>query len=342
MPLTPSPAPATTSIASASHSDCARPKPTMPTPQPAAARVIARPLWCTRADQPEVSMAAIPPTAGRRPQQADHRRPAVALRERREERERHPEEHRVDVDHVGAEQLLARGRVLDALEHAAQARRLRVRRWWRRAHQREGGEREHEGADVDRVRGGHARRRDDHPGQRGPSDLGDARQRPVDRGRGLQLVALDQPGEQRVQRWSQDGLRGGEQCRRDVEHPQLRGRDERVDQQRDRDERGRELGAEDQPPAVEGVGQRAADERQHDDRDELGGAQQADGERGVGEGEDLHEQGDLRERAAQQRDRVAADHQPQVAAPAQQRQVGEDHCRRARTQLVRRRIRSTS
>src|SRR6478609_10185518 len=72
MPLTPSPAPATTSIASASHKDCARPKPTMPTPHAAAASVIARPLWCTRADQPDVSIAAIPPTAG-----AAHSRPTT-------------------------------------------------------------------------------------------------------------------------------------------------------------------------------------------------------------------------------------------------------------------------
>ena len=50
------------------------------------------------------------------------------------------------------------------------------------------------------------------------------------------------------------------------------------------------------------------------------GAQQADGERGVGEVEDLHEQGDLGERAAQQRDRV----QPPIISRRSRRRRSSD------------------
>ena len=106
----------------------------------------------------------------RRVEQAGDRRAAVALCVGGEQRLGHREEHRVDVDEVGADQLRPRAREAHALDDPAQARRLRVGGRRRRAHPPQRGERDQEGERVDAVGGPNpavasARRRS--PGRRG-------------------------------------------------------------------------------------------------------------------------------------------------------------------------------
>ena len=108
---------------SASATPGARPQTTMPTPQPAAASSTARPCRWTRAR---------PAARQRREQRAERTAPRRAARarpappsfvgERREERVRHAEEHRDDVDAVGADELRPAHRVAEAL--ARSRRRL--------------------------------------------------------------------------------------------------------------------------------------------------------------------------------------------------------------------------
>ena len=78
-----------------------------PTPQPPAASTTARPCRCTRPVQPRRQRGQ--QRAGRRaPRRAARARPAAQpVGHEREQRLRHAEEHRVDVDQVGAEQLRA-------------------------------------------------------------------------------------------------------------------------------------------------------------------------------------------------------------------------------------------
>ena len=238
MPLTPSPAPASEHRAERATATARGRSRRCPTPH-AGGRERDRAPVVVHAGRPAGGEHRRDPADGRRrPQQADHRRPAVALRERREERERHAEEHRVHVDHVGAEQLL---RVPAYLTPSSTPRRLGGS-----ASGGGGGVRMNAKAVSESTKEpmsiayavGDARRAMITPASAGPAIWETLAKRPVDRGRGLELVALDQPREQGVQRRPEHGAGARRTARRDVEHPQLRGRNERVDEQRDRDEGG--------------------------------------------------------------------------------------------------------
>ena len=137
---------------------------------------------------------------GRGVHQPEHPRAAVALGERREQRERHAEEHRVHVDEVRPEQLLARPGVAHALDHRAPRRRGRVGCGRRRAHRAQREERGDERRRVDRV--GHLEpgERDQRARERRAGDHRDVAREEVDRGRRLELVALDELRDERVER----------------------------------------------------------------------------------------------------------------------------------------------
>ena len=100
--------------------------------------------------------------------------------------------------------------------------------------------------------------------------------------------------------------------------------EQRVADQPERDERGRQLRALHDAAPVDGVGEHAAEEPQADDRHELGEAEQPDGQRGVRERVDLEGQRDDGEERAGVRHELARDQQPEVAPPAQQSDVERD------------------
>jgi len=91
------------------------------------------------------------------------------------------------------------------------------------------------------------------------------------------------------------------------------------EEQRDRGEAG--LGPQEQAAAVEGVGDRASDDGDDEQRDERAEAQQADVERRVREVEELDRDGDERDLAADERDRLSGPEAPERRRLAQRRDV---------------------
>ena len=181
-----------------------------------------------------------------------------------------------------------------------------------------------EARDVDAVGDGQAGARDEQAGERRARERRHVVEAELQRRGGLELVALHQPRDERVERRAAHRGEGGQQRRADVEHPQLRIGQRRVDEQRAGHDGGADLGDLDEPPAIEGVGQRAADEREHDDRRELGDPEQADGQRRAGQLVGLEGDRDEGRHRAQLGDRLAEDEQAEVAPPAQEAEVDGD------------------
>jgi hypothetical protein len=140
----------------------------------------------------------------------------------------------------------------------------------------------------------------------------------VERARGGQLAPLHQPRHERVERRSQDRHEARQQRRGHVQHPHLRVGQQRVDAQGQRDRERAQLGRDHQPPAIERVGERPAEQGEREDRRELRRADQADGDRAPREVVHLHGDRDERDRRAEQRHALADHQQPQLAAPPQQ------------------------
>jgi hypothetical protein len=138
------------------------------------------------------------------------------------------------------------------------------------------------------------------------------------------LLALDQPRHQRVQRRPADRRAGGDQRGGDVQHPQLRLRQQAIDHQPADDDQRAGLGQHHEPPAVERVGERAADQRETEDRHELGHAEQADRDRRPGDLERLHRDRDQRDHRPEVRHRLAEHEQPVLAPPPEQPGVDRD------------------
>ena len=90
----------------------------IPTPQPTAAQITARPWRCTRPVQPLVVRRDQRADGGRGVQEPERARSAELLREGREERHRHPEEHGDHVDAVGADELRAAHRIAGSLRRS--------------------------------------------------------------------------------------------------------------------------------------------------------------------------------------------------------------------------------
>ena len=107
-------------------------------------------------------------------------------------------------------------------------------------------------------------------------------------------------------------------------------------------ERGQHLGREDEPAAVHRVGDRAADEREREQRTELDGADHPDGERRVRELVHLKRDRDERDLASEERDALAAPEEPEVPRLAERACVDREPRQRsspARPVDLRRRLR---
>ena len=268
---------------SASHSAFAKPeRRRSPPPSSAAPKTTARPWRCTRAVQPLVSVTAIEPRRRRRGvQQPEDLGAAVALGDGREERHRHAEEHRVHVDQVGPDEVLARawrsGRPRGSCATTAARRRAAAEACASRCRTTSEADEAH---DVDAVGGGQAGGGDEHAGERRAGERSPCCEKlNCSAEAALSSSRSHQARDERVERRAAHRREAGQQRRADVEDPEVRIGERRVDEQRAGHDRGADLGDLHEPPAIERVGQRPADEREHDDRRELGDAEQADGQR---------------------------------------------------------------
>ena len=118
-------APASARNASASGSESGEPEQATATPASAALTATARPWRVTRRAQPLVSVSSIAPAGPAAKSRPSTSAPPKRCRDRREQRDRHREQHRVDVDEVGPDQVLAAARVAPALGDPGEARRRR-------------------------------------------------------------------------------------------------------------------------------------------------------------------------------------------------------------------------
>jgi hypothetical protein len=88
-------------------------------------------------------------------------------------------------------------------------------------------------------------------------------------------------------------------------------RERRVDREQAGDEHERDFGLEQEPAAIDRVGERAADERDADERHERAETEQADRERRVRELEDLVRDSDKRQLPTDERDRLTEPEPPE-------------------------------
>ena len=190
-------------------------------------------------------------------------------------------------------------RAQDRLVALGDARRLR------RHHRR--GARHAEAADrVDRVGRGQAEDRDQDAAEARPRHRGQLVEAVGERDRGREALVGDGAGDGRRAGHALD--RRGARHRRgeDEEDPDRRRAERRGDRQGGGDRDQGELAEEQQPTAVDAVGEGAAEERGDDQRAELGGADQADEEGRAGDHEHLvgeRDQGRLGTEAGDQRAR---------------------------------------
>ena len=138
--------------------------------------------------------------------------------ERREQRQRHPEDHRHEVDDVGADQLLAAARVAEALDDRAPGRRLGVVARRHRAHRDEAGERGEEAGGVDAEGRDGAGRPDQDAADRRPDDHAEAAAEGAQRRRRGNLVGRNQPRRHGVERRPLQAVEGRHQPGGEVEH----------------------------------------------------------------------------------------------------------------------------
>ena len=120
-----------------------------------------------------------------------------------------------------------------------------------------------------------------------------------------------------------DPVEAGGQPGDDEQHPELRVRQEAVEEQHPGRGHHPELAQEHHAAAVDRIGERAADEGHDEDRHELGEGDQADRERGAGELERLEGHGHERDHRPEKRDRLAEEEQPEVSVPPQRAEVDD-------------------
>ena len=187
------------------------------------------------------------------------------------------------------------------------------------------------GGEVDAVRRGQADHRDQHAGKGGAGDEGEVAVDALERDRGRELVVADETWRDRAHRRPREAP-----CRRAerLEHeqrPDLRVRQERVDEQQAGDGAERELGDDHDAPAVERVRDRAADERHDEERDERREREQPDEQRRVGQLVDLERDRDHRDRVARVRDGLADPETAERLRLAERRHVDGEPLQQART-----------
>jgi hypothetical protein len=111
------------------------------------------------------------------------------------------------------------------------------------------------------------------PARAGAGDHAHVPTKGIERARGDQLVPLDESRGERLQGRPLDPGQAGHRCADDEEHPELRFWQKCVQDKRPRARGEPELGDLHEPPPVERVRERPADERRNKERHERGEAQ---------------------------------------------------------------------
>ena len=324
--------PASARHSNASHSASASPNSAIATPQPRP-RARSRGRCGARARvQPLVTIddhradAAAPRTAARPP------RPAVAVRERREQRERHAEEHRVDVD-------AGRSRAAPGATRRSAGPRRSPRSAGGAASgggggvriERERRQRGAEGREVERRRST-ARRWRRSARRRAPARRS-SRHWPASRSSALAALSSSRSTSRGISASSggrRTAVSAGESAAATYSTHTC-GSGAGVDEQRRADDEQRPAPRPDQLAAVERVRERAADQRQQRRSARTPPTpSRPTRERRAREVVDLDRDRDLGEHRPEQSRPCSRDEQPQVAPAAQQREVGEDHADRRR------------
>ena len=235
------------------------------------------------------------------------------LGQRREQHDRHREQHRDDVDEVGAEQVHAAEGVAQALRDARAGWAARSRRRAGSAASRRTSSRRRTGR---RCRPGSTSRRRPRPRARRRSP--GRRARPTCMPRLLRALAAT-ISSCRTVRGSSASREG--RCRADAEAsspddqedlPEPRVGGEGVDREPGRERRLGDAGPDQQEPAVDVVGERAAVEAEDDQRDQLHQADGTDRQVGAGELVDLEGDGDVGHHPAEVEDGAGDQEQAEV------------------------------
>jgi hypothetical protein len=175
--------------------------------------------------------------------------------------------------------------------------------------QRDGGQ---EGEHVHGVGGPHAGHGDEHPADGRTRDRPDLPAHALHGvGRGL-LVARHEPRRHRVQRGPLQPVERGHGPGDDVQRPDRRMRQERVEQQRAGGQRHAGLTPQDHPPPVGRVGDRAAPQPAEHHRHQLHDADDPDRDVGAGELFELERHGHDGDEAAEHGDHAAGHQQAEV------------------------------
>ena len=156
---------------------------------------------------------------------------------------------------------------------------------------------------------------EDRTAERGPRDRPDLEDRHVQAERVGKLFRFHQPGDERLARGI---VECGRRARQHGEAVDRIGRGAaRVRQpgERDGDEREHALGDEHDAPAVEGIGEDPAPERQDGDGQDAEEPEDAEGERRPGEQVELPDHGHLLHLRSGEGDRLPSEQEPVIAGP---------------------------
>ena len=263
-------------------------------------------------------------------QQPDRPRRVQRHREEREDRGGHAEDHGHHVHRVRAQQVLAPPRVGESLADRTQPGDGVLGRRGDMGDPDQQQQRDRVRAGVERVGHPGVSERQQQSGEGGSADGTGLVADRAERGCSGQLVGGDDVGDHRVQRGALQRVGDGEQAGHREQHPHLRVRQQRVDQQHAGQQQHRHLAGHQHVLAVPGVGERAAPEAEHDHRHQLGDAEQPGQRERPGQLLDLERQGDVGGDAAEVRDQARGPDQPEVAGLAQRPGVHPPRARRTR------------
>jgi hypothetical protein len=203
-----------------------------------------------------------------------HREDAVGVV--RKQRPRRPEKCREEVEQHRRPQDPVRAEVREALNERASDRRMDARLARRRDERGDRGERDEERSDIDPVRAGDAEGDDHDTGERGPGDRRDLEQDLVQCHRGGKLLAGDEARRQRATRGSVERRERGTDRGQGVEVRHAGGAELGPDRQCRGTGREAELRHDEQPAAVDAIGNDAAEEREAYQRDRLEESDESD------------------------------------------------------------------
>jgi hypothetical protein len=217
---------------------------------------------------------------------------------------------------VSANQLGSANGIFQALHDARYPSLRRVLRRWHRSNEGKEHEREGERGRVDRERNGQSERGNAHARERRPRDGGDRVAERTERGDSGKIVDRNELGRESLQRRRVEAVYGGHERGDEKKQRNARMRAHRIRDERERAAQQEAFGAEQEPTAIDGVGEGAAPKRRQCERHELGGTNQSDERRRLGEFVDLNRQRDVREKRAKRADELTGEYQAKVAMTA--------------------------